>query len=582
MALSSSTAAFLTSSSTGASNWANSSSTGAAAAAAASVWSAPNGLVAYAVICFIGFVVFTAFLTWYYARPKLPPMVGLLVFLAWSDKPPHDQQEQRRSRGKRNKRKKRRTGAHACVSVSGGVLIGLCVCPRLCAFVVCFLVPIDLIPGAGEFLDTVWSVLFWSSFLLMWFIIPLASGYYDNGAFTFKQKFQASLRFNGLLFLVVGIIAVIGVIYLRAGAHMSWEDLSGLAIAASNTWGLLILVLMAGYGLVEFPRSLWNLSHLSRRKEELCYNASAIDDEADTARDELHHTLAFLKLYQNKVDETGDEVLQGYYREILNECREKEIELSNLRRRAGPYDKEAMEVLETLKKPDTPVHVANLMKLNMHVKSTVRHLSLVEAQWRDSVKEYVDLDAAIGTEGRAGRPPAGMGCWESFMWYVRIRFLRRILRVSAIFSAFLTVLLIWMEFFLPFNFNASPLGAIIKSDAVRNNPLALQIFSVIPLTYLSVCTYFPLFNMRLSKFYYIGPHRTDENVRARQQGGGTEAAVERRESAIQLRCKCWSKRLGAYLHIRLTVCELLCLLSFFCSFLLSNALLSRRCCSTRP
>jgi hypothetical protein len=98
------------------------------------------------------------------------------------------------------------------------------------------------------------------------------------------------------------------------------------------------------------------------------------------------------------------------------------------------------------------------------------------------------------------------------MWYVRIRFLRRILMVSAIFSAFLTLILIWMEFFLPFNFDASPLGAIIKSDAVRTNPLALQIFSVVPITYLSICTYFPLFNMRLSKFYYIGPHRTDEQT----------------------------------------------------------------------
>lgn len=385
-------------------------------------------------------------------------------------------------------------------------------CARLCAFVICFLVPVDLIPGAGNSLDTVWSVLFWSSFLLMWLIIPLASGYYDNGAFTFKQKFKASLRLNGLLFLVVSIIAVIGVIYLRAVSHMSWADLSGLAIAASNTWGLLILVLMAGYGLVEFPRRLWHLSHLARRKEELCYSATAIEDEADTTRDELHHTLVFLKQYQIKVDETGDEELQGYYREIMNECREKEIELNSLRRRAGAYDKEAMVVLEELKKPDTPVNTQNLMKLNYHVKRTVRHLSLVEAQWRDTVHEYVDLDAALGTEGRPARAPLGLSYWGAFMWYIRVRFIRRILRGGAIFSWILTVLLVWMEFFLPFKFDASPLGAIIKSDAVRNNPLALQIFSVIPITYLSICTYFPLFTMRLSKFYYIGPRRTDENT----------------------------------------------------------------------
>lgn len=245
---------------------------------------------------------------------------------------------------------------------------------------------------------------------------------------------------------------------------------------------------------------------------QVCFGASAIHDEADSTRDELHHTLAFLKLYQDKIDETNDEVLQDYYHQILNECREKEIELNSLRRRPGAYDKDNLEVLEELKKPDTPINVVNLMKLNLHVKSTVCHLSLVEAQWRDSVQEFVDLDAAIGNEDRkGGRPPVEMSCCQKVMWYIRVRFIRRILRVSAIFSIFLSVLLIWMEFFLPFDFNASPLGAIIKSDAVRESPLALQLFSIVPITYLSICTYFPLFNMRLNKFYYIGPRRTSEN-----------------------------------------------------------------------
>lgn len=325
---------------------------------------------------------------------------------------------------------------------------------------------------------------------------------------------KVSLRQNLILFAVAGVIGIIGVIYLRAATSMSWDDMSGLAIAASNTWGLLILVVMAGYGLVEFPRSLWNMSHLQRRREEVCYGAAAVHDEADTTRDDLHHTIAFLKLYQDRVDETGNETLQEYFREILNECREKEIELAGMRRRAGPYDPDSLEVLEDLKKSDVnPVNVMNLMKLNYHVKGTVRHLSLVEAQWRDSVKEYVDLDAAIGSEERvAGRAPPNSGCCGSLMWYIRIRFLRKILRASAIFSVFLSVLLIWMEFFLPFNINVSPLGAIIRSDAVRSNPLALQLFSIIPITYLSICTYFPLYNIRLSKFYYIGPRRTDENT----------------------------------------------------------------------
>lgn len=33
-----------------------------------------------------------------------------------------------------------------------------------------------------------------------------------------------------------------------------------LAITASNTWGLSLLVLLLGYGLVEVPRICWNMS----------------------------------------------------------------------------------------------------------------------------------------------------------------------------------------------------------------------------------------------------------------------------------------------------------------------------------
>ena len=43
---------------------------------------------------------------------------------------------------------------------------------------------------------------------------------------------------------------------------------------ASNTWGLLILTVLLGYGLVEVPRSLWNAS---RRRYTLnhCYFKAA-------------------------------------------------------------------------------------------------------------------------------------------------------------------------------------------------------------------------------------------------------------------------------------------------------------------
>lgn len=36
------------------------------------------------------------------------------------------------------------------------------------------------------------------------------------------------------------------------------SQLQTIGIAAANTWGLFLLVLLLGYGLVEIPRSHWN------------------------------------------------------------------------------------------------------------------------------------------------------------------------------------------------------------------------------------------------------------------------------------------------------------------------------------
>lgn len=36
------------------------------------------------------------------------------------------------------------------------------------------------------------------------------------------------------------------------------NQLQTIGIAAANTWGLFLLVLLLGYGLVEIPRSHWN------------------------------------------------------------------------------------------------------------------------------------------------------------------------------------------------------------------------------------------------------------------------------------------------------------------------------------
>ena len=47
---------------------------------------------------------------------------------------------------------------------------------------------------------------------------------------------------------------------MKPDLHLDWDRTKAIAASASNTWGLFVLVLMLGYGLVEVPRNCWNRS----------------------------------------------------------------------------------------------------------------------------------------------------------------------------------------------------------------------------------------------------------------------------------------------------------------------------------
>ncbi len=48
------------------------------------------------------------------------------------------------------------------------------------------------------------NFIYWFSFVLMWFVIPLQQGYVVAGEFTVKTKLIASLRSNLKFYLITG------------------------------------------------------------------------------------------------------------------------------------------------------------------------------------------------------------------------------------------------------------------------------------------------------------------------------------------------------------------------------------------
>ena len=76
-------------------------------------------------------------------------------------------------------------------------------------------------------------------------------------------------------------------------------QLKVIGITASNTWGLLLLVFLMGYGLVEVPRSVWRASKLDYQIAHIYFKVSKMSTEKEEAEEKLSEVLSVSPLNAN-------------------------------------------------------------------------------------------------------------------------------------------------------------------------------------------------------------------------------------------------------------------------------------------
>lgn len=92
-----------------------------------------------------------------------------------------------------------------------------------------------------------WRIIYWTSQLLTWIIMPLMQSYLKAGDFTIKGKLKSALIDNAIYYGSYLFICGILLIYIAfKGVSLDWQKLKAIASSASNTWGLFLLVLLLG------------------------------------------------------------------------------------------------------------------------------------------------------------------------------------------------------------------------------------------------------------------------------------------------------------------------------------------------
>lgn len=106
--------------------------------------------------------------------------------------------------------------------------------------------------------------MYWVVYLLTWTIIPVLQEWENSGDLSSTDRLKRSLKSNGIFYLymlVGGIIGLVLLMLLKAAGDMG---LVTYLKCLASAFGMFLLMLLLGYGMVEVPKSHWRTGDLSQ------------------------------------------------------------------------------------------------------------------------------------------------------------------------------------------------------------------------------------------------------------------------------------------------------------------------------
>ncbi|RKP26524.1 LMBR1-like membrane protein-domain-containing protein [Syncephalis pseudoplumigaleata] len=138
-----------------------------------------------------------------------------------------------------------------------------------------------------------WRSIYWTTFMLNWIMIPVLQGFLQSGQFLFRRRLRNAIKGHAIYFGAYVILAVVAIVYILATHHFAnWHAFLAFVMAAANCWGLLLVLLFMGHGLVAVPRTLWRAANTKRRWIQVTRRAVNVKDAYEEAETELVDVVA--------------------------------------------------------------------------------------------------------------------------------------------------------------------------------------------------------------------------------------------------------------------------------------------------
>ncbi|KAL2538545.1 LMBR1-like membrane protein [Forsythia ovata] len=382
-----------------------------------------------------------------------------------------------------------------------------------CSISIISLVPADIWTTIiGQFnggISFFWSWSYWSTFLLTWLVVPLIQGYEDAGDFTMKERLKTSIHVNLVFYLIVGSIGLFGFILLIIMDKIRIRDILGLAMACSNTFGLVTGAFLLGFGLSEIPKSIWRNADWTTRQKVLSHKIAKMAVKLDDAHKELSNTIVIAQATSKQMSKRDPlrplmDVIDNMLVQMFKEDPSFKPQGGRLGENDMDYDTDEKS-MATLRR-----HLRQAREEYYRCKSEYLTCVTQALELEDTIKNY-ERRNTTGWKFVSSFRSERTGTFGPFLDTIelvwRCILWKQLKKVFAIILGCMSVAILLAEATLLLGgVDLSLFSVLIKS--VGNEEVVVQVFAFVPLMYMCVCTYYSLFKVGMLMFYSLTPRRT--------------------------------------------------------------------------
>lgn len=379
----------------------------------------------------------------------------------------------------------------------------------LTSFSIIALVPVDVWATTGgvkdvEPISVMWRISYWSTQVLTWIVIPLFQGYVEAGDFTFFGRVRSSIKDNFLFYIIMGSLGFIGLLIVAATRGFEKKALPGFAIALANTFGLLVVVLLLGYGLVAVPKYVWQRSNPEIRLKWCLHRVGVLAAKLEDAIAELDRVCLVVQATKQQISKRDP--LRKFIDDIQEEMQAgAPKELCQTRPVHDEFNDLSADDLEYA------TDVGKLAALRKRVQNAMDGFEGAKAQYLVRVTRAFEL-SDICLKRQSGlyteQEVSGQSWLHTMYWRFRCVLKPVARRVLAVLLAVLSVIVVWSEVTIALErkVDLSPFSLWIRD--VKDDEWAVYLVVLFPLAYMSFCTYHSLFSLGALKFYQLIPGAT--------------------------------------------------------------------------